>query len=76
MDESPEVEGGGSTAAMGSTNSLAMGSPKEGGWDAAPVEDSTRGCLELIFIGQSVARATGGTSKIQSKQYQPKVKIR
>ena len=76
MDESPEVEGGGSTAVVGWTNSLAVGSPKEGGWDAAPVEDSTRGRLELIFIGQSVAHATGGTFEIQSKQYQSKVKIR
>ena len=41
MDESPEVEGGGSIAAVGSTNSSAEGSPKEGGWDATPEEDST-----------------------------------
>ena len=50
MDESPEVEGGGSIAAMGSTNSSAEGSPKEEGWDATPKEDSTRGDLELAFI--------------------------
>ena len=43
MDESPEAEGGGSTVAVGSTNSSAVGSPKEGGWDAALMEDSTWG---------------------------------
>ena len=50
MDESPEVEGGGSTVEVGSTNSSAVGSLEEGGWDAAPVEDSTQGRLELAFI--------------------------
>ena len=50
MLESPKVEGGGSTVAMGLTNSLVVGSPEEGGWDATPEEDSTRGCLELAFI--------------------------
>ena len=50
MLESLEVEGGGSTAAAGSTNSSTVGSPEEGGWDATPEKDSTRGCLELAFI--------------------------
>ena len=50
MDESPEVEGGGSIAAVGSTNSSAEGSPEEGGRDASLVEYSTLGRLELAFI--------------------------
>ena len=50
MLESPEVEDGGSTAAVRSTNSSAVGSPEEGGWDATPKEDSTQGHLELAFI--------------------------
>ena len=48
--ESPKVGGEGSTAAVGSTNSSVVGSPEEGGWDATPEEDSTRGHLELAFI--------------------------
>ena len=40
---------GGSTAAVGSTYSLAVGSLEVGGLDA-PVEDSTLGHLELAFI--------------------------
>ena len=41
MLESPEVEGGGLTTTVGSTNSSAVWSPQEGGWDATPEEDST-----------------------------------
>ena len=50
MLESPEVEGGGSTMAVGSINSSAVGSPEEEGWDATPEEDSTQIHLELAFI--------------------------
>ena len=50
MLESPEVEGAGSIVTVGSTNSSAIGSLEEGGWDATPKEDSTQGCLELAFI--------------------------
>ena len=50
MDESPEAEGGGSTTAVGLTNSSAVGLPKEGGWDVTPKEDYTQGCLKLSFI--------------------------
>ena len=50
MLESLEVEGGGSTAIVGSTNSSAVGSLEEGGWDATPEKDSTQGRLELAFI--------------------------
>ena len=49
-EASLEEEGGGSTAAVGLTNSSVVRSPEEGGWDAAPVEDSTLGRLELAFI--------------------------
>ena len=45
-----EEVGGGSTAAMGSTYSLAVGSPEEGGEGVAPEEDSTLGHLELALI--------------------------
>ena len=45
-----EEVSGGLTVAMGSTYSLAIGSPEVGGWDAAPVEDSTQGRLELTLI--------------------------
>ena len=42
MLESLEVEGGRSTAAVGSTYSLAVGSPEEGGeGGATPEEDLT-----------------------------------
>ena len=47
-DESLEEEAGGSTVAVGSTYSLAVGSP-EGGLDAELVEDLTLGHLELAF---------------------------
>ena len=47
-DESLEEEARGSTAAIGSTTSSAVGSP-DGGLGAAPVEDSTLGHLELVF---------------------------
>ena len=53
MLQSLKEEGGGSTAAMGSTYSSAMGSPEEGGrgrGGATPEEDSTLGRLELDFI--------------------------
>ena len=51
MLESPEVKGGGSTAAGGSTYFSAVGSLEEGGGRCAtPEEDSTRGCLELALI--------------------------
>ena len=50
MLESPEVEGGGLTTTVGSTNSSAVWSPQEGGWDATPEKDSTQGRLELAFI--------------------------
>ena len=50
MLESPEVEDGGSTAAVGSTNSSAVGSPEEGGWAATLKEDSAQWHLELAFI--------------------------
>ena len=49
-EASLEEEGGGSTAVVGSTYSSVVGSPKEEGLDASPVEDSTLGCLELVFI--------------------------
>ena len=56
MLESSEVEGKGATAAVRSTNSSIMGSPKEGGGGggggggAKPKEDSTLGRLELASI--------------------------
>ena len=50
MLESPEVEGVGSIATVGSTNSSAIGSLEEGGWDATPEEDSAQWHLELAFI--------------------------
>ena len=48
--ESSEAEGGGSTVAVGSTNSSADGSRDEKGRDASPMEDSTWRHLELAFI--------------------------
>ena len=50
MEELLEEEGGGSTAVVGSTYSSVVGSPKEEGLDASPVEDYTLGRLELAFI--------------------------
>ena len=50
MEASPDEEGRGSTAIVGSTNSLADESLEGGGGDASPVEDSTLGCLELSFF--------------------------
>ena len=55
MLESLEIEGGGSTAAVGSTYSSAVGSPKEGGGGATPEEDSTWGYLELALCLRKVA---------------------
>ena len=49
IDEEDDVDGGGSTAAVGSTKSSVVGSPKGGAQDASPVEDSTQGRLELAF---------------------------
>ena len=49
INEEDVVDGGGSTAAMGSTKSTAVGSPKGGALNASPVEDLTRGHLELTF---------------------------
>ena len=49
IDEEDVVDGGGSTVAMGSTKSSAIGSPKGGALDASPIEDLTRGHLELAF---------------------------
>ena len=48
-EESLDVNGGGSTAVVGSTYASAEGSPEGGGQDASPVEDSTLGRLELAF---------------------------
>ena len=48
-EESPNVDGGGSIAAVGFTYISIEGSPDEGGLDASPVEDSTLGRLELAF---------------------------
>ena len=50
MEASLDEEGGGSTVAVGSTNSSVDGSPDQGGRDASPGEDSTLGCLDLAFI--------------------------
>ena len=49
IDEEDDVDGGGSTVVVGSTKSSAVGSLKGGALDASPVEDSTRGRLELAF---------------------------
>ena len=49
IDEEDDVDGGGSTAAMGSTKASTIGSLEGGALDASPVEDSTRGHLELAF---------------------------
>ena len=48
-EESVDVDGGRSTVAMGSTKASAEGSPNEGVQDASPLEDLTRGHLELAF---------------------------
>ena len=48
-EELLDVDGGGSTVAMGSTYASAKGSLEEGGRDASPVEDSTLGRLKLAF---------------------------
>ena len=56
MLESSEVEGGGATVAVRSTNFLAVGSPKEGGGGGAtPEEGSTLGRLELALYLRKVA---------------------
>ena len=47
-EESLDEDGGGSTTAVGSIYVTTEGSP-DGGLDAAPVEDSTLGHLELAF---------------------------
>ena len=49
IEEDDDVDGGGSTTAVGSTNSSTVGSLVEGPLDASPVEDSTLGHLELAF---------------------------
>ena len=49
IDEEDDVDGGGSTTVVGSTNCLVEGSPEEGPLDASPIEDSTRRRLELAF---------------------------
>ena len=49
IDEEDDVDGGGSTTVVGSTKSLAVGSPEGEALDALPVEYSSRGCLELAF---------------------------
>ena len=48
-EEVLDVDGGGSTTAMGSTNASAEGSLDEGGLDASPIEDSALGHLKLAF---------------------------
>ena len=48
IEESLDEEVGGSIAAVGSTNSSAVGSLDVGGLKA-PIEDSTLGRLELAF---------------------------
>ena len=48
-EESLDVDGGGSIAAVGSTYSSAVGSPDEGGLDASLAKDFTPGRLELAF---------------------------
>ena len=49
IEEKDDVDSGGSTVAVGLTNASAVGSPEGGAQDASPVEDLTRGCLELAF---------------------------
>ena len=49
IDEEDDVDGGGSTAAVGSTKSSTVGSPEGRALEASPVEDSTRVHLELAF---------------------------
>ena len=50
--ESPEVKGGGFTAAIESIYSSIVGSPEGGGRGATPEEDSTQGRLELALKTQ------------------------
>ena len=49
IDEDVDVNGVGSTTAVGSINSSTVGSPERGPLDASPVEDSTLGLFELVF---------------------------
>ena len=49
IEEKDDLDGGGSTVAVGLTNASAVGSPEGGAQDASLVEDLTRGCLELAF---------------------------
>ena len=49
IEEDDDVDGGGSTAAMGSTNSSVVRSLEVGPLDASPVEDSALRRLELAF---------------------------
>ena len=48
-EELVDVDGGGSTTAVGFTYASAKGSPEGGGRDASPIDDLTRGRLELAF---------------------------
>ena len=48
-EELVDVDGGGSTTAVGFTYASAKGSPEGGGRDASPVEDSTLEHLKLAF---------------------------
>ena len=43
IEEDVNVDGGGSIAAVGSTNSSVVGSPEGGPLYASPIEDSTLG---------------------------------
>ena len=49
IDEEDDVDGGGSTAAVGSTNASVVGLLKGGALDASSIEDLTRERLELAF---------------------------
>ena len=49
IEEDDDVDGGGSTTAVGSKNSSVGGSPVGGSLDALPVDNSTLGRLELAF---------------------------
>ena len=49
IDEENDVDGGGSTTAVGSIKSSVIGSPQGGALDAWPVENSTRRRLDLAF---------------------------
>ena len=55
IEESLDEEAGGSTIAIGSTNSSIVGSPEVWGLDA-PIEDSTLGCLKLAFNWAALCR--------------------